>query len=101
MPNFRPFLVFWAYFVLFLVCDPQIHSKTFRIVYAGFSAVLEKKNFTACFATVTDRSAMRGRMGARKQLSSCGWLELSKVGKDYESAAEGRECFLKEVRKDK
>ena len=39
--------------------------------------------------------------GARKQLSSCGRLELSKVGKDYESAVEGWECFLKEVRKDK
>ena len=38
---------------------------------------------------------MCGRAGARKQLSSCGRLELSKVGKDYESAAEGRECFLK------
>ena len=35
------------------------------------------------------------------QLSSCGWLELSKAGKDYESAAEGQECFLKEVHKDK
>ena len=44
---------------------------------------------------------MRGRAGAGKQLSSCGRLELSKARKDYESAAEGRECFLKEVRKDK
>ena len=35
------------------------------------------------------------------QLSSCNWLELHKVGKDYESAAEGRECLLNEVRKDK
>ena len=44
---------------------------------------------------------MRGHVGAGKQLSSCGRLELGKVGKDYESAVEGRECFLKEVRKDK
>ena len=28
-------------------------------------------------------------------------LKLSKVGKDYESAVEGRDCFLNEVRKDK
>ena len=46
-------------------------------------------------------SAMRGRAGAGKQLSSCGRLEFTKAGKDYESAAEGWECFLKEVRKDK
>ena len=44
---------------------------------------------------------MRGHVGAGKQLSSFGWLELSKAGKDYESAAEGQECFLKEIRKDK
>ena len=44
---------------------------------------------------------MHGRAGAGKQLSSCSPLELSKAGKGYESAAEGRECFLKEVRKDK
>ena len=48
-----------------------------------------------------DRSAMRSCAVAGKQLSLCGRLELSKAGKDYESAAEGRECFLKEVRKDK
>ena len=35
------------------------------------------------------------------QLSSCGWLKLSKAGKDYESAAEGWEFFLQEVRKNK
>ena len=58
-------------------------------------------NFLACSATLADRSAMRGRTGAGKQLSSCGRLELSKAGKDYESEVEGRECFLKEVRKDK
>ena len=41
----------------------------------------------------------RGRWKASfGQLSSCGQLELSKAGKDYE---EGRECFLKQVRKDK
>ena len=56
-------------------------------------------NFPACSATVADRSAMHGPVGARKKLSSCGRLELSKVGKDYESAADGQECFLKEVRK--
>ena len=44
---------------------------------------------------------MRGREGAGKQLSSCGQLELSKAGKDYESAVEGWDCFLKEVCKDK
>ena len=33
--------------------------------------------------------------------SSCGRLKLSKAGKDHESAAEGRECFLQEVRKNK
>ena len=48
-------------------------------------------NFPACFATLADKSAMRGRAGAGKQLSSCGRLELSKAGKDYEPAAEGRE----------
>ena len=44
---------------------------------------------------------MRGGAGAGKQLSSCRQLKLSKAGKDYESAAEGQECFLKEVRRDK
>ena len=44
---------------------------------------------------------MRGCEGAGKHLSSCSQLELSKAGKDYESEAEGRECFLKEVHKDK
>ena len=44
---------------------------------------------------------MRVCAGAGKQLSSCSRLELSKVGKDYELAVEGWECFLKEVRKDK
>ena len=44
---------------------------------------------------------MHGHIGAGKQLSSCGQLELSKVGKDFKSAAEGRKCFIKEVRKDK
>ena len=58
-------------------------------------------NFPACFTTVADKSAMRGRAGAGKQLSSCGWLELSKASKKYESTAEGKNCFLKEVRKDK
>ena len=38
---------------------------------------------------------------AGKQLRFCGRLELSKAGKDHESAAEGRECFDKEVHKDK
>ena len=52
--------------------------------------------------TVADRSAMRDRAVAGKQLSSfCSQLKLSKAGKDYESAAEGRECLLKEVCKDK
>ena len=50
---------------------------------------------------MADRSAMRGRAGAGKQLTSCGRLELSKAGKYYELAAEGQECFLKEVHKDK
>ena len=36
-----------------------------------------------------------------KQLSFCGRLQSSKAVKDYESAAEGWECYLKEVRKDK
>ena len=52
-------------------------------------------NFPACSATVVDTSAMRGRAGAGKQLSSCGRLELSMAGmrKEDESAAEGRECL--------
>ena len=54
-------------------------------------------NFPACSVTVADRSAMGGRAGAGKQLSSCSQLELSKASKDYQSAAEGWECFLKEV----
>ena len=36
-----------------------------------------------------------------RELCSCGRLGLSKACKDYESAVEGWECFLKEVRKDK
>ena len=44
---------------------------------------------------------MCGCAGAGKQLSSCGRLELSKAGKDYKLVAEGRECFLKAVHKDK
>ena len=35
------------------------------------------------------------------QLNSCSWLKLSKAGKDYELAAEGWECFLQEVCKEK
>ena len=50
---------------------------------------------------MADRLAMRGCVGARKQLSACSWLKLSKAGKDYESTAEGREFCLKEVCKDK
>ena len=54
-------------------------------------------NLSACSATVADRSAMRGRAEAGKQLSSCGRLQLNKAGKDYESAEECRECFLKPI----
>ena len=48
--------------------------------------------------TVADRSDMRDRIGAGKpafgQLSSCGRLELSKVGKDDELVAKDWECFF-------
>ena len=62
----------------------------FSVFYLHGNPILNRvPNFPACFATVAVKSAMHGRAGARRQLSSCRWLELSKAGKDYESAAEG------------
>ena len=57
-------------------------------------------NFPACFATVADRSAMHGHMGAwelESQLWAAEFLqpaEIEQGSKDYESAAEGWECYL-------
>ena len=34
------------------------------------------------------------------QLSSCGWMKLSKEGKTFKLAGEDQECFFKELGKD-
>ena len=85
---------------------PDIQGASRLIIFSVFglhgNPILNRlPNFPASFATVADRSTMHGRVGAGKQLSYCGRLELSKAGKECESAAEGQECFLEEVCKDK
>ena len=85
---------------------PDIQGASRLVIFSVFclhgNPILNRvPNFPACSVTVADRSAMLGCAGAGKQLSSCGQVELSKAGKDYESEAQGPECFLKEVRKDK
>ena len=90
----------------FVSCGPFSIPKCFQTykifwILFGPNPILNwLPNFPACFATVADRSAMHSRAGTGKPASGS-WLKLSKAGKDYELAAEDRECFLQEVRKDK
>ena len=75
---------------------PDIQSALRLIIFSVFRLKGDPNlsllpNFPAC-------GSLKASFG---QLSFCGRLKLSKAGKDYESAAEGRECFLKEVCKDK
>ena len=94
---------------LWVISKPVVWSKwpiseelpDLYFVCVGIPFWIEYLISPACSVTVADRSAMRGCAWAGKQLSSCGWLELSKVGKDYEITVEGWECFLKEGREDK